>query len=37
LEDELKENETKNNDMDKLQKQIDDLNYEMKQLKKMFR
>ncbi|MFD4490998.1 hypothetical protein [Lysinibacillus fusiformis] len=38
LEDELKENESKNNnDMDKLQKQIDDLNYEMKQLKKMFR
>ncbi|KPN96268.1 hypothetical protein [Lysinibacillus sp. ZYM-1] len=37
LEDELRENESKNNDIDKLQKQIDDLNYEMKQLKKMFR
>ncbi len=37
LEDELKENESNSNDIDKLQKQIDDLNYEMKQLKRMLR
>ena len=33
LEDELKENESNSNDINKLQKQIDELNYEMKQLK----
>ena len=37
LEDELKENESNSNDIDKLQKQIDELNYEMKQLKRMLR
>ncbi|WP_016992194.1 hypothetical protein [Lysinibacillus boronitolerans] len=37
LEDELKENENNSNDIDKLQKQIDELNYEMKQLKRMLR
>ncbi|KUF35847.1 MULTISPECIES: hypothetical protein [Lysinibacillus] len=37
LEDELKENESNSNDIDKLQKQIDELNYELKQLKKMLR
>lgn len=37
LEDELQVNQGKNNDIDKLQKQIDDLNYEMKQLKRMIR
>ncbi len=37
LEDELQENQGKKNDIDKLQKQIDDLNYEMKQLKRMLR
>ena len=36
VEDELKENES-NRDIDKLQKQIDELNYEMKQLKRMLR
>lgn len=35
LEDELKENNS--NEIDKLQKQIDELNYEMKQLKRMLR
>lgn len=35
LEDELKENESNRDDIDKLQKQIDELNYEMKQLKRM--
>ncbi|QSB09751.1 hypothetical protein JTI58_22705 [Lysinibacillus fusiformis] len=37
LEDELKENESNSNDICKLQKQIDELNYEMKQLKRMLR
>ncbi|MEK3727242.1 MULTISPECIES: hypothetical protein [Lysinibacillus] len=37
LEDELKENESNSNDIDKLQKQIDELNYELKQLKRMLR
>ena len=37
LEDELKENENNSNEIDKLQKQIDELNYEMKQLKRMSR
>ncbi|MGY4796071.1 hypothetical protein ACVNNN_13800 [Lysinibacillus fusiformis] len=37
LEDELKENESNSNDINKLQKQIDELNYEMKQLKRMLR
>ncbi|MCM0624086.1 hypothetical protein M5J14_06060 [Lysinibacillus sp. OL1_EC] len=37
LEDELKENESNSNDIDKLQKQIDELHYEMKQLKRMLR
>lgn len=37
LEDELKENESNRDDIDKLQKQIDELNYEMKQLKRMLR
>ena len=37
LEDELKEIESNSNDIDKLQKQIDELNYEMKQLKRMLR
>jgi len=37
LENELKENESNSNDIDKLQKQIDELNYEIKQLKRMLR
>lgn len=37
LENELKENESNSNDIDELQKQIDELNYEMKQLKRMLR
>lgn len=37
LEDELKENENNSSEIDKLQKQIDELNYEMKQLKRMLR
>lgn len=37
LEDELKENENNSNEIDKLQKQIDELNYEMKQLRRMLR
>ncbi|WP_341302761.1 hypothetical protein MHB44_10755 [Lysinibacillus sp. FSL H8-0500] len=37
LEDELKDNDRSTDDIDKLQKQIDELHNEMKQLKRMLR